>query len=761
VRWGRDGRFVRDLSSPVRGVAPEGRRSPVSARFRKALEGLDYRNWQLFEEVAAQFMADEFPRLRTLADPSGDGGRDGILHSEDYPTVAIQYSVTPETSAKIRSTAKTLNDGHPEITNLIYVTPRDVPTAVRDAETVQLRNQNRMNLDIRDVTWFVDREDRSSSTHAAAEMAAVRIVDPLLASAGLRDSFRPELSTEDTRAALLFLSMQREDDDRNRGLTKLCFDALVRATLRGTDNDNRMTLGQVHEAVARLVPSHSKGDVVEYTDRALDRLERGAVRHWTIDGTYCLSFDERKRLIEEIVQLEDLESAFNSQLRSSLEFVAEGLGASANDVENDHLARARRVIETYLFEQGESFVAALAGGQSPLFIEQDLHSVVQEDAGSHPDTTSLRDSIVPLTEEAIRRTILDPSHATIAFLHSAKEAYTLFAFLKESPNVQAAVTKIFEGGELWLDTTVVLPLLAEHLLDPNERQYSRLFEASRAAGVKLFVTPGVVEEINSHFVRCRAAIRLGPQFRGRSPFLLNAFVWSGGDIRRFGEFEAEFRGESRPETDISDYLRQELAISTRSLADEVDRAPDELRWPVQEYWRKAHANRRSGQDSIDPVLIERLAQHDIESFLGVVQRRGGELVGNPLGYTTWWLTVDRHAVDAATTISSQNDIRGLDTPVIGLAFLTYYLMVGDARRQLTSEQARQLPAILDPTLMDVAPKELLAAAEKVRQAIDGSSVRRMRRDIRDLLESDRIRSGKLGRVGIDSIQYDIEMALKS
>jgi hypothetical protein len=102
----------------------------------------------------------------------------------------------------------------------------------------------------------------------------------------------------------------------------------------------------------------------------------------------------------------------------------------------------------------------------------------------------------------------------VAFLHAAKEAYTLFAFLREAPNVQAAVSKLFSGGEIWLDTTVILPLLAEHLVDPAQRNYRRLFEAARAAGVSPRTTFGVVEEILSHLDRCRAAIVSAPNSVG-------------------------------------------------------------------------------------------------------------------------------------------------------------------------------------------------------------------------------------------------------
>jgi len=733
----------------------------LSARFAKALEGLDHRNWQLFEEIASKFLADEFPNLRSLADTSGDGGRDGVLFaSSDLPSLALQYSVTEGVSAKIRATAKTLDEKHKNVTNLIFVTPRSVSTAVKDEEVAYLRKHYQLHLDIRDASWFIDREDRSPSTRKAADLAARRIVDPLLQSASLLENATPTLSSEDTRSALFFLSMQREDDDRDRGLTKLCFDALVRAVLRGTDSDHLMTRTEVHEAVERLVPSQSAGDVAMYADRALSRLERKAIRHHEAVDSFCLSYEERTRLVESMLELQKLEASFDEEILRALRFVVESMDGSPSDVTDEHLARVRRILEAFLFGQGESLVASLSAGQPPLFLDGDLSSAIQSDIAASPDVSSLRHTIVPVIEEAVRRVIFDPTESTMEFLHAAKEAYTLYAFLRESPNVQAAVTKIFAGGELWLDTTVILPLLAEHLLEPMQRNYSRLFEAAREADVRLLTTPGVLEEINSHLNRCRAAIRYGVNFRGRSPFILNAFVWSGRPLDRFGDFESELRGERHPEEDIAEFLKDEFDIDVRPLSAEVASADDELRWAVEEYWRQAHSGRRVGSDAIDPELVERLAAHDTESFLGVVQRRGGELIGNPLGYRTWWLTVDTKAIVAAERVAKEVGMSGLDTPVIGLDFLSYYLLVGDARRQLSKETARSLPAFFDTSLMEVLPKDLVAAAEQVRASLDGSNARVMRRQIRDMLESERIRSGKTGRIGIEAIQYDIEMSLK-
>ena len=84
--------------------------------FRLALEHLKPSDWAHFETLCSDFLAAEFTNLRTLADPSGDGGRDSELFApQGHPNVAFQYSVTGSWRNKVRHTVKRLSKKHPEV----------------------------------------------------------------------------------------------------------------------------------------------------------------------------------------------------------------------------------------------------------------------------------------------------------------------------------------------------------------------------------------------------------------------------------------------------------------------------------------------------------------------------------------------------------------------------------------------------------------------------------------------------------------------
>src|SRR5437660_12231766 len=94
-----------------------------SDRFRLALRELKPSDWERFEQLAAVFLAADFSALRTLAWPSGDSGRDGVLFSPDGQShVTIQYSIAVDWRKKIRATVKRLGETTPDVRVLVYVT---------------------------------------------------------------------------------------------------------------------------------------------------------------------------------------------------------------------------------------------------------------------------------------------------------------------------------------------------------------------------------------------------------------------------------------------------------------------------------------------------------------------------------------------------------------------------------------------------------------------------------------------------------------
>jgi len=79
-------------------------------------------------------------------------------------------------------------------------------------------------LDIRDQNWFLERADRSAVTREAADGFCMAVAEPILSSRDLVDRSGEMLDTHELRAALLYLVLQRRDDDVDRQLTRLCFD---------------------------------------------------------------------------------------------------------------------------------------------------------------------------------------------------------------------------------------------------------------------------------------------------------------------------------------------------------------------------------------------------------------------------------------------------------------------------------------------------------------------------------------------------------
>ena len=135
-------------------------------------------------------------------------------------------------------------------------------------------------------------------------------------------------------------------------------------------------------------------------------------------------------------------------------------------------------------------------------------------------------------------------------------------------------------------------------------------------------------------------------------------------------------------------------------------------------------------------------------------------VNNPFGYTTWWLTLDKAAARAPKEIGDQSGIPIPHSPVVDFAFLTYYLIVGPARRQLEKRVEQQLPLALDTNFFETPPQALLDAAEEARSDVQGQDDRIVVRKIRDHLDADKIRRQR-GRQpsGLETIKADIQAAL--
>jgi hypothetical protein len=323
-----------------------------SGRLAFALRQLESGDWLLFEQFAAEFLAVEFPSLRTTASSSGDKGRDGELFVlNDVPKTAFQYSVARDWKTKIKRTRNRLQETMPGITRLAYVTNQLI--GPDSDELVEEFRKGGIALDIRDRNWFVDRELTFPQRAAAAEELAERIVAPLLGREGVSRSVGVELTNDDARVALLHLALEGYDALSNRNLTKSSFEALVLSSLHESSAEHSKTSAEIHDDIKKFVPADNPAQVQAHVNGALTRLsvKGGPIKFVSKEGTYHLAFDRQAEAAERTVRF----LAGQQKLEDELAFALEDVNVTDSPIVVAELAETLRVgIEEVLFKLGEA-----------------------------------------------------------------------------------------------------------------------------------------------------------------------------------------------------------------------------------------------------------------------------------------------------------------------------------------------------------------------------------------------------------------------
>ena len=316
---------------------------------------------------------------------------------------------------------------------------------------------------------------------------------------------------------------------------------------------------------------------------------------------------------------------------------------------------------------------------------------------------------------------------------------------------------MFSGGELWLDTNVVLPLLAETLLDnPAERRYITIFRAALDAGIRLYATDGVIEELDGHLNVCLSFARTeSSRWRARVPFLYAAYTLSGRPRGEFAGWLEQFRGPNRPLDDLREYLSEVHAIDRRNLKDEADAAPIELRAAVQEVWYEVHEQRRMRFGvEIDAQIMSRLVAHDVENCVGVMQLRRSTST-TPLGYHQWFLTLDKTALSLKRRVSDRLGREMPYSPALSPDFMAQYLRLGPVRMAIERELWASLPLLTDISRYEYVPKGLIEQADQLRQEIGGLDERAIRRRVRDRLDLLKLELGPEALAGIPGMEEQV------
>jgi hypothetical protein len=710
-----------------------------AARFELALKELKPSDWERFERLSSVFLASDFSGLRVMASPGGDRGRDAELYSiPDGPNTLFQFSVRCDWEQKIKETLERVKENFPTTSAVVFMTSQQI-----GAKADKVRNLARkqcVSLDVRDRSWFVDRLDTDDSRKSAASELARAVVDPLLEKSGIIQN-APGLKGQEARTALVFLELQAKDDKAEKGLTKSCFESLVKAALQGTTATKRISRKDLHTHIGTLLPQHNASQLEPFVNAALRRLPKSVVKHYAKEDEFHISHEEAERTKDRVASLALLQNAFSSDVHDIVHKVLNGDEAKLLKTQ----ALIREIIERYFYRLGEEFAQSVAFNRDIPVHADLLKDIILELApGGHVNGKT---PWVDFLYSSVASLLVSPSDDTIEFFRILSTAYTLFAFLSEVPDVQRATKRLFEHGNLWFDTTVLLPLLAEQAFPDDMRPFTDLILQLRRTGLRLLVTPGVLEEIERHLNLCKTYMRAS-SWVGRVPYVYQRYVLAGSNASSFDGWVEQFVGTHRPLDDLADFLADKAGMEVCALPS-FDPIPAKVQEEIRDYWQGVQANRRPSPEGANIQALT-LARHDTENYLSVLAQRRIEPGKSAIGYTSWLVTIDSAAWRLLGQASRDTADFIKHSPIISLDFLLKYLSFGP-RRDRVDTFKKGSSRVFASIIYENIPDDFIAVAHQVRQSCHGLSERIVQRRIRDELDNQRMKAGAVQVAGLEGL----------
>lgn len=546
--------------------------------FGKVLDLFDNSDWSQFEKLCSVFLSSDFNNIRTLASPSGDGGVDSeLFFEESNPNSIFQYSVAKDWKTKIKTTKERIKVTHPDRKFIIYLTNQKIG-ASSDGLKKELLSEGYM-LDVRDKNWFLDKVFYSEATLRKAN----ELIDIYLQRKSDVNINNHRFENKELFTAIHFLGLQFEDAQHDRNLTKLSFEALVRAALRKSSSQNRYSREKIHEYIYEILGGTAKNNIDELIDNALNRLKRTVIKHWQKEDSFCLSFDEQKRLEENLSEKQNIEIQIKELIKDIIK-QDEKIKSKDYDRFCDFILS---VIYSFLYEKGLEFVSALSQNLMTTEEERSIKYIIANEVAKNNFYIENIDVIEKIY--TVIKIILnnhDENDTINKYLRYLSNSYILYLFLNKTESIKTLTSKLFTKGNIWIDTTVLLPLLSEKFLSEDMQRMTQIFKHCTKAGINLYTTLGVIEEICTHLQNC-VVCALKSDWRGKPPFLYEEYLSMGLHPKDFPEKIQEICGSSRPIDDIILYLQEIFSIEIKEFDDD-NKLPENLYNEICSIWEDGH-----------------------------------------------------------------------------------------------------------------------------------------------------------------------------
>ena len=303
-------------------------------------------------------------------------------------------------------------------------------------------------------------------------------------------------------------------------------------------------------------------------------------------------------------------------------------------------------IHKIFYQQGLEFSNFILHGKSEDSIEKDLRDTI----GIVVDQSSVIEKNKEIVKTcllmAIRDIVYNGTIEQKKYFQSLSNTYMMMFMLQWNPQIALYFESMASRLNIYVCTSIIIPALSEYYLDEQNRRHWNLLMSAKEAGVKLYITDAIIDELVSHFYMIKN--KYESIFKEDEEYYLLNDIDSLyiDEIMIRAYFHAKFRGNVYSFQDFINNFCSPYLINTKEELVDFLKNQFDIQYTTDEYLNvKINTEEHERLSSELEVLKKNAnkAQTDAEVILTIykLRERANEASQTGIyGYKTWWLSKD-------------------------------------------------------------------------------------------------------------------------
>ena len=633
-----------------------------------------------------------------------DKGIDGLEYTfnrEGYEKNIYQLSTELNSEGKLEKSIQKLLDNKIAFDSITYVTNRVIQN--KDTLIDRLFDKFKKHIKIFDQNWLVSYANHSEST----VNAYYTFIDSYLHEFSKPGKSYVVSDLANDSRLFVFLRQQLDSKRNDLKLDDLLADTLILFGLEGTDPDKDIlkTKIELFESIKKYVKFDPKilDETIEKRLNILSNKPR-KIKYHTQKNGFCLPYDTRLEIHNRNLADEQLLESFYSQTSE----VIKKYFKDDDIVVRDLTKLIDETIHKIFYQQGLEFSNYILHGKSQQVIEKDLQEIISRVVDESAVIDKNKELVKTSLLMAIRDIIYNGTVEQKKYFKSLSNTYMMMFLLQWNPQIATYFESMASKMIIFVCTSILVPALSEYYLNPENRRHWNLIKGAQQAGIKLFISDAIIDELKHHFYMIRN--KYENLFRQNEHIYINSevetlyideiiirayfYAKAQKKVYTFDDFLSNFIDPDlrTVKDDLIGYLKSEFGINYYNDESLKITISEDEHLQLTERLQENKSSKKAQTDSKIILSIYKLREKNNETASTGV-----------FGYRTWWLSKD------STTYKAVSDLFGDKYPVscyIRPDFLYNHIALAPKKHEIDQLYKEVFPSLLGVNLSFHLPHEV-------------------------------------------------------